>query len=152
MTNLRAMASLGFALGMMACTGSNSSPTVPPAPGASGDSGAQGTLALNGSWKATSLEPAGTPAIVVGMADTFTADFRADGTLALRADCNRCACGYTAGPGSLTTTPMACTLAACPSAPRDTQFAGLVGSATSWTVAGDRLELGSTAGVVHLRR
>jgi heat shock protein HslJ len=121
-------------------------------PGGSGAEEAQGNLALVGSWRAVSLEAAGGPAVVVDEPQSFTAEFRADGTLHLRADCNVCACGYTAGPGSLTTTPMACTLAACASAPRDTQFAGLVSSATSWTVAGDRLDLTSTAGVVRLQR
>jgi heat shock protein HslJ len=152
MKNLKAMTWLGLALGMMACAGSTSNPAAPTAPGGSGGSGTQGTLALAGSWSAVSLQPAGAPAVVVDQPARFTADFRADGSLALRADCNRCACGYTAGAGSLTTTPMACTRAACSSSPLDSQFAGLVGSATSWTVTGDRLELASAAGVVDLRR
>jgi heat shock protein HslJ len=153
MTHLRVVVSLGLALGMTACAGSTSSPTGPAAPGgANGTEAGQGNLALVGSWEAVSVQPAGASAVVVEEPPRFTAEFRADGTLALRADCNRCACGYTAGAGSLTTTPMACTLAACPSAPLDTQFAGLVGGATSWTVAGDRLDLASTAGVVHMRR
>jgi heat shock protein HslJ len=154
MVKLRVAVSFGFALGVMGCAGSITNPTGPAAPGSSGSGevGAQGNLALVGSWSAVSLQPAGGPAVVVDEPQRFTAEFRADGALGLRADCNRCSCGYTAEPGSLTTTPMACTLAACPSAPRDTQFAGLVSSATSWTAAGDRLELASTAGVVRLQR
>jgi heat shock protein HslJ len=153
MAHPQVVVALGLALGMIACAGSTSNPTGPAVPGgSSGAEAGQGNLALVGSWEAVSVQPAGGPAVVVEEPQRFTAEFRADGTLALRADCNRCACGYTAGAGSLATTPMACTLAACPSAPLDTQFAGLVDGATSWTVAGDRLELTSTAGVVHMRR
>jgi hypothetical protein len=44
---------------------------------------------------------------------------------------------------------MACTRAACSTAPLDTTYAGLVQGATSWSAAADRLELRSEAGVLR---
>jgi putative lipoprotein len=85
---------------------------------------------------------------------SFTAEFGADGRVALRADCNRCSGTYTAGSRSLAVGPMACTRAFCTAtAPVDTTFAGLVSSAQTWTSSGDReLELASSAGVLRFQR
>lgn len=155
MANLPVVAVLGLALAVAACAGVGSNLVSGPTmsgDASGGNAAGQGTLALVGTWRALSLAPAGEAEVVLGEPGRFTAEFRADGGLALRADCNRCSAIYSARLGWLSTSPMACTLAACPSAPRDTQFAGLVSAATSWTVAGDHLELASTAGVVRLQR
>ncbi len=153
-TSLRFAGALAAAMALAAC-GRASAPSIadPPSLGGehSGASTSSPDAALLGSWRADGLDLPGEPPVTLEP-DLFAAEFHADGTLALRADCNRCAAGFSAATGSLEVGPMACTRAACLSSPRDTQFAGLVGSATSWSVDGDRLELRSPSGAVHLRR
>jgi heat shock protein HslJ len=148
----RLAALLGLSLALAACGAPGSSPVSGPSvsPAASGGT-AQDASALAGTWKALALAPAGEAGVTIGDPERFTAEFR-DGRLSLLADCNRCSGGYTAAAGTLSTTPLACTRAYCASAPVDTQFTALVGSATSWTVSADRLELASAAGVTRLRR
>ncbi len=157
----RLFAALAVTTTLAACGAAGSlpvsGPSLPPAsngaiPPVQGGGTAQDATALVGSWKALSVSPAGHKVSTIAEPDRFTAEFRADGTLALLAECNRCTGGYTAAPGTLKTTPMACTLAACASAPLDTQFSGLVNSATTWAVSGSQLELASGAGTVRLRR
>jgi heat shock protein HslJ len=91
------------------------------------------------------------PTVLAPSGPVFTATFE-DAQVGLRADCNVCGAGYAAGPGTLAMGQMACTLAYCPSAPFDTDFAGLVQQATSFTLESDRLVLRSSGGTVTLRR
>lgn len=149
---LRVLPLVGVALALTACGAAARDPGGPSAlPAASGGPG-QPSLALLGSWRALSLAPAGQGRVTIDEPVRFSVEFAADGKLALVADCNRCSGGYSAGPGSLQATPMACTRAWCASAPVDTQFTALVGAATSWRVDDDRLELASSAGVARLQR
>jgi heat shock protein HslJ len=87
-------------------------------------------------------------------ADAFTAEFTADGHVALRVDCNRCAGGYTAGATSLRVGPMACTRAYCnATAPLDSTYESLLSGAETWTSDGkSRLDVSSSAGVLHFQR
>jgi heat shock protein HslJ len=150
----RLLPMLGLTLALAGCGLAGANPgaaTTLPVAGVGGTA-PQPSASLLGTWRASSLAPAGERAVVVAEPARFTAEFRADGTLSLLADCNRCSGGYTAAAGSLQTTPMACTRAYCSSAPLDTQFTALVGSATSWAVTGDRLELSSSAGVARMQR
>ena len=124
------------ALGLSAC----SSPSEPSA----GD--------LSGTWQAVWLQPQGQPTVNAPTEVTLSANFGSDGRLSLRADCNNCNASYAATGYTLEVSRMACTLAACPSAPLDTQFAGLVQSAEWWGLVDDQLELSSAAGRVRLRR
>lgn len=152
---LRLLPALGLALVLTACGTAGTNPAgatiAPPVAGSGGDTPQPGVLLL-GQWRALSLAPAGEKEVIVPAPARFTAEFRPDGRLALLADCNRCTGGYSAAAGLLQTTPLACTRAYCASAPLDTQFTALVGSATSWTVSGDRLELASASGVARLQR
>lgn len=124
------------ALGLSAC----SSPSQPSAED------------LTGAWQMVWLQPLGQPTVNAPTGVTFSANFGSDGRVSLRADCNTCNAGYTATDNTLAVSRMACTLAACPSAPLDTQFAGLVQSAQWWGLVDDQLELSSEAGRVRLRR
>lgn len=144
---------VAWALLAAACGGSGGGPTGPVL-GGDGDGSAtsQQRLGLTGRWQLVTLAEAGKPAVSIAEPERFTADFAADGRLSLRADCNSCGGGYSAQAASLEVGLMACTLAACPSAPVDTTFAGLVGGATAWTATADRLELRSTAGTLSFRR
>ena len=85
---------------------------------------------------------------------SFTAEFGADGRVALKADCNRCSSTYTAGSRNLKVGLMACTRAFCTAtAPLDTTFTALVGSAQTWTSSDDQhLELASASGVLRFQR
>jgi heat shock protein HslJ len=109
-------------------------------------------LTLVGSWQLVSATPTGEAPVNPSEPDRFTAEFAADGRVSLRADCNRCAGGYTATTGALAVSPMACTRAYCASAPLDTTFTMLVGQATVWTASNGNLELRGDSGVLRLRK
>jgi heat shock protein HslJ len=149
----RIVVALGLAVSVVACGSSALGPTGPTAPGGAtgGDVSAQGVQPLIGTWKAVSVTSDGAETFVPGSV-TLSAEFRTDGRLSLVADCNRCAAGYSAAPGTLSVTPMACTRAYCSSAPLDDQFAGLVSAATSWSATAHTLDLRCPTGSVHLQR
>jgi heat shock protein HslJ len=107
---------------------------------------------LVGSWQLASLTENGKPPVEVTEPARFTAEFRAEGVISLRADCNRCLGTYKTNGEALTVGPMACQRAYCPSAPLDTTFAQLVSRSTAWTATQDGLELRSDAGQLRLKR
>jgi heat shock protein HslJ len=110
-------------------------------------------VSLQGRWRLVSLQDAGS-ASRPAPAGSFAAEFRADGQLSLVADCNLCSGTYTAGASSLEVKPvMACTVAACPSAPFDTQYVAAVIASKTWSVsAAGALELRSDRGVTSFTR
>ncbi|HEY7819060.1 MAG TPA: META domain-containing protein [Vicinamibacteria bacterium] len=65
-----------------------------------------------GSWELRSLQLAGQPAVTVEPG-RYTADFTADGSLTVRADCNRCSGSYSSSGSSLEIDELACTRAYC---------------------------------------
>jgi heat shock protein HslJ len=152
------LAWLPVTLALAACAGDSAGPMGPsPLPSASTDgstssaglAGAQ----LQGKWRLQRIEKTGAPGVAVQEPDRFVADFTSDSRVQLVADCNRCAAGYTAGASTLSVSPMACTRAYCSTtAPLDTDFAGLVSSASSWSVSGDQLKLSSSDGSLLLAR
>ncbi len=71
----------------------------------------------------------------------YTALFAADGRLALRADCNRAAGGYTVEGASLSIALGPTTLAACGPASRDADYLRYFGDVATWVMDGDRLVL-----------
>jgi len=143
----------GFVALLAACGGSALGPAGPTAPAGSagGDVVAQGVQPLVGTWKAVSVKMDGAET-VVPQSVPLTAEFSGDGRLNLVADCNRCSAGYSAAPGTLSVTPMACTRAYCSSAPLDDHFSRLVSAATSWSATAHTLDLTCPAGSVHLQR
>ena len=145
---------LALGLGITACadsTGNLTAPTPPPGTGGSGASSQDGS-SLVGSWQLVSLTEAGKATVNVPAPERFTATFGSDGQVSLLADCNRCAGSYKSQGSGLTLGPMACTRAYCQSAPLDTDYAGLVSQATTWSSAGGTLELRCDAGVLEFRR
>jgi heat shock protein HslJ len=134
-------------LALAAC-GSGANPAADSLPAA----GASVPAALAGNWVLESLAQAGQPTARPAEPALFTAAFETDGRLRLKADCNGCASSFVAGAASLDVSPMACTRAYCASAPLDTDFAGLVSGAKTWSVAAGKLTLRSEDGVVILRR
>jgi len=134
---------------LAACQGQPGPVGASPQPATGGGSGqitGQAALALVGSWKLTLLEKAGEAPVPVANPERFVASFGGDGRVNLVADCNRCSSAYEAAAGTLSVGPMACTRAACVSAPLDTDFAGLVSGATTWEVSSSRLTLRSAKG------
>ena len=129
-----------LAVGLAACGGDSMTGPSDPA-------------ALRGPWLAVSAAPAGGPTIPApGDLGTFSVTFAVD-RLSARVDCNTCGGVYTAGPGSISTPPMACTLAFCAStAEFGTIYTGLLQGATAWRVEGDTLLLSSPAGALRFRR
>jgi heat shock protein HslJ len=116
-----------------------------------GDLAGPSTVGLQGTWTLASLQQAG--GSVEQAPAGFSAEFGADGSLAVRADCNSCHATYLAEASHINVSPnMACTLAYCSSAPFDSKYTKLLTSATSWRTDNGTLELRSDAGVLTFRR
>lgn len=144
---------LPLAFGLVACQASSEGPTDTTLPTTSGTvGGALSTEALLGEWQLVHLHKAGADVVSTPADHTFSADFTSDGRVHMTADCNRCFAEYTAAPGTLEVGPAGCTLAYCVTAPLDTDFAGLVSAARSWSVADGELTLSSEDGTLVLRR
>jgi heat shock protein HslJ len=146
---------LPVALVVAACGSSNV--TQPDLSGVDNSSGSAAIAAadpgLLGTWTLASLQVASLPSLTIPPAGTFTATFGSDGTLSLRADCNVCSTRYQASSARITVNAaMACTRAACPSAPFDREFAQLTGASINYRVAGDTLVLDSGKGTLRFRR
>jgi heat shock protein HslJ len=85
--------------------------------------------------------------------ERFTIAFDANDRVTIRADCNTCAGMYQAATSSLTIGPqLACTQAACPSAPFDREYVTALAGATSYGVAGNDLTIASTGGILGFSR
>lgn len=140
---------------LSACSASENgvNPLLPSAAVLQDGATSRPTSALTGMWQMVSLQKAGQAQQPAPAGVQLTADFRTDGKVALKADCNVCNAGYEVGPdGQLKVGPMACTRAYCSSAPMDTDFAGLVGAAELASIKGDTLSLTSDAGTVLMQR
>jgi heat shock protein HslJ len=81
----------------------------------------------------------------------FTVEFKADGSLGLRADCNVCGGSYTLSGGTLTSGPLVCTLVACPQ-PQGQQFAAIIDGTSEIDKDDDELEIESSEGTLVLVR
>ena len=81
----------------------------------------------------------------------FTVEFKADGQLGVRADCNVCGGSYTLNDGTLTSGPLVCTLVACPR-PEGEQFASIIDGTSELDTDDDELEIESSEGKLVLTR
>jgi heat shock protein HslJ len=139
-------------LGLAAC-GVSDGTSLPGAPTVGGSKTAVSNAIPGGVWRLVSIREKGNERVTAVDPQAFTAEFGSDGRVNLRADCNRCSATYTAGSRNLEVGLMACTRAFCnATAPDDTTFTALVGSAQTWTSADGQLELSSTAGVLRFVR
>ena len=148
-----ALAATTWMLGLAACGVSDGTP-LPEAPSLGGSSAAVSLSIPAGTWRLVSLREPGHDEVRVADPGAFTVEFAADGRVQVKADCNRCGGTYTAGSRTLQVGPLACTRAFCTAtAPLDTTFAALVGSAQTWTSSDDQhLEVASTSGVLRFQR
>jgi len=106
----------------------------------------------SGTWRLVSLQVGQAQPISVAEPERYTAEFRGDSQLAVRADCNQCGGSYKADGQKLQIGQMACTLAFCSGASLDGPYLGILREATAWSESGGVLELRSSAGVLRFRR
>jgi heat shock protein HslJ len=102
-------------------------------------------------WRLESFVPPSGAAVAVTNPSLYTLRFGADGTLAARADCNRCAGPYRVAGASLTVGPLACTLAACPVPTLGDQYTQALGGVASYVQTPTALVLTGNAGTLHFR-
>jgi heat shock protein HslJ len=112
------------------------------------DDATEPTDIVGGTWRLERIRPTGNAEVVsVSDPSRFTIEFETDGQVSVRADCNSCGGRYTiADDETLTVTDLTCTLIACPGAPLDTQFVGILQGARSIEIEDDRLEIRSADG------
>jgi len=104
-------------------------------------------------WQLQSFQRADATSVQVPDPDRFTIELGADGRLNISADCNRCTASSSQVDGSLRVNPIiACTRAACPSAPFDTEYVGALADALVVATGSNTLELVSKAGVLKFSR
>ena len=84
-------------------------------------------------WELTEFVDSVNGSMVVENPEKYTVQFLPDGLLAVGADCNRAALGYTQTGPSLEIKQGAMTLAACPEGSRSNEFVQQLGFVTSFT-------------------
>ena len=104
-----------------------------------------------GEWRLASMETETGGRFVPEDPNRFTAEFQADGTILVRADCNGCGGSYTMSGDRLTVGPLVCTLIACPTT-RGQEFAALLEGTTEVDADGSELEIESSDGTLELTR
>jgi heat shock protein HslJ len=102
-------------------------------------------------WQLETIAPRSGPAIPVADPSLYTVRFGTDGTVAIRADCNRCAGSYRIAGASLTLGPLGCTLAACPIPTVADQFTAALTRVTSYVQSPSELVLAYDGGTLHFR-
>lgn len=121
---------------------------------ACGDETLTGPSAVQGGvWKLQTLQRAGAATVTtVAQPERYTIEFRADGQLDVKADCNGCSGPYTLSGASLQVGGLVCTRVACPADSIDQAFLAVLESAQTHGVTDDVLTITSTAGVMTLKR
>jgi heat shock protein HslJ len=106
---------------------------------------------LEGEWRLQSFTRAGAATVVIEDPARFTVRFGADGTLALRADCNGCGGTYRLDGESLISGPFTCTLVLC-AGPAGVDFVGILDGRSSLELDGGRLIASSERGSLVFER
>lgn len=103
-------------------------------------------------WTVVSAQPTGQPELVAPTAGAFTLTLEG-GRVASRVDCNSCGGAYTLSGSNLTiSSPMVCTLAACPGMVFGDRYLTLLGGESVVDVSDRNLTLSSPRGILRLRR
>jgi heat shock protein HslJ len=123
------MVVLTVALVASACSSSGSSPSA-------------AASSVEGSWQWTaSTEAVPASQSVVPDPENYTITFNADGTAAIKADCNNVTATYTTDGSSMTITLGASTLAMCAEGSLDAIYTAGLGKVATYAVSGDELTL-----------
>jgi len=102
-----------------------------------------GPVGLGGTaWQLVKFQGSDGQTLVPDDRSKYTIEFLADGSVAMRVDCNRARGTWkSAGPSQLEFGPMAVTRVACPPAPLEDRFAKDMGYVRSYVVRNQRLFL-----------
>jgi heat shock protein HslJ len=107
---------------------------------------------VGGEWRLASMRLSGGTAFVPAEPSRFTVEFKTDGFIGVRADCNSCGGGYSLSGDQLTIPSMACTLALC-ATPQGGEFANLIEGVSRVEKDGEgRLTIVSPDGTITLVR
>lgn len=106
---------------------------------------------LDGTWRLNQMTTSAGVHNESPTAGRFAATF-ATGRISVKADCNVCGGTAVLSGNTLTISGLACTLAACSSAPIDTRFAGLLNGSLTVRVNNRLLQLNSDAGELRFER
>lgn len=106
---------------------------------------------LDGTWRLSQMTASGSVHNEALTAGRFDVTF-ATGRIEAKADCNRCAGAASLSGAMLTMSPLACTRAACASAPLDTRFASLLDGTVTVRVNQRLLQLNSSLGELRFER
>jgi heat shock protein HslJ len=106
-----------------------------------------------GVWRLQSMRLAGaTSSFVPDDPGRYTVEFKPDGLIGVRADCNSCGGTYSLSGDQLTVPGMACTLALC-ATPQGGEFANLIEGTATLDKDSDRsLQIASPDGTLTLVR
>jgi len=137
----------GLAMLAVGCAQNGLAPSSAGAPA----SGTASTM-TGAAWQLQSLAPSGSSPVTVAQPDHFTLQFVDVSRLSARADCNQAAGGYTLNGSTLSVGNLATTLAACSSAPFDSQYLQLLGGDSIATVTDSSLVLSSSRGTLRFVR
>jgi heat shock protein HslJ len=108
---------------------------------------------VGGVWRLSSMRLAGaTSSFVPDDPARYTVEFKSDGTIGVRADCNSCGGSYALSGDQLTVPGMACTLVLC-ATPQGGEFANLIEGVSTLDKDGEAtLTLASPDGTITLTR
>lgn len=134
------------ATGLSACTAS----TTAPSSAATASAGSSTATALTGTvWQLQSFRRSDATSVEVQDPAKFTVQFTPDGKMSIRADCNRCSGSYSLTGTAFTANPaVACTRAACSSAPFDQDYVNALVDTTVARLNGATLECVSPRGTL----
>lgn len=135
---------LGLGLIVAMCGGCANDPVVGPS--------VRDSALVATTWTVASVQPNGQPELAAPVPATFTMTLEG-GRVAARVDCNACGGAYSLSGVTLTvSSPMICTLAACPGMAFGSQYLALLGGESTVDVSESALTLSSARGVLRLRR
>jgi heat shock protein HslJ len=107
---------------------------------------------VGGTWRLQSMRLAGsTSTFVPDDPSRFSVEFKSEGLIGVRADCNSCGGSYSLSGSQLTVPGMACTLALC-ATPQGGEFANLIDGVSTIDRSDGTLQIASPDGTITLIR
>ena len=139
------VAALVAAVSLTACDGTS---PVSPSSVATTPTGGALTVESTAVWKLQSLARTGSSAVTINDPSLFTMSL-SNGSLQLKADCNRATGTYTLSGNTLSVgSTMASTRAYCGSESLDTDYLAILGGQSTVSITGSTLQLSSSRGTL----